>query len=212
MAYDSVQTGPGLDCDGRLGQLYQTQEYRTSDRLVVKLCLILWFFFIRTWCSYQSHQFLDLTTSTLCQIRNEQDWTCEIRFAEETNRNYCAIYYRSCCCWTTDACIVWGFHHNHFRILIKYQQWQQSPMCPGCCAMTALCLCLCFLTQVTSVSSWPPAPVSLSREFASLPWPRARATKSPPSAVGPDSQETVSPGMGCLSVKTRSVVVGGLKC
>ena len=41
MAYDSVQTGPGLDCDGRLGQLYQTQEYRTSDRLVVKLCLIL---------------------------------------------------------------------------------------------------------------------------------------------------------------------------
>ena len=41
MAYDSVQTGPGLDCDGRLGQLYQTQEYRTSDGLVVKLCLIL---------------------------------------------------------------------------------------------------------------------------------------------------------------------------
>ena len=46
MAYDSVQTGPGLDCDGRLGQLYQTQEFQTSDRLVVKLCLILNFAFI----------------------------------------------------------------------------------------------------------------------------------------------------------------------
>ena len=160
---------------------------------------------LRTWCSYVHIRVT--STSTLCQIRNEQDWTCEIRFAEETDRKYCAIYYRSCCCWTTDACIVWGFHHNHFRILIKYQQWRQSPMCPGCCAMTALCLCLCFLTQVTSVSSWPPAPVSLSREFASLPWPRARATKSPPSAVGPGSQETVSLGTGCLSVKTRSVVV-----
>ena len=45
MAYDSVQPGPGLDCDGRLGQLYQTQECRTSDRLVVKLCLILNFFY-----------------------------------------------------------------------------------------------------------------------------------------------------------------------